>query len=180
MYYENSMRITLKNEEAAAAALRIMKDCLSTGFACDKDYKHSPSALMQENLAQESTSVVLPDGFGCLTPEDAQTALVELLQSLAGNTDEPFTCTIFNDSDYSQSEITADYGGKAMKVKTVYYPNGFVETLCCDECGMDVVAIDEYQDGQTYICPECGEEVDLSEAYEENKPVITESIITIN
>ena len=179
MYYENSMRITLKNEEAAAAALKIMKVGLSAGFACDKTYKHCPSTLMQDNLMQESATVVLPDGFSCLIPEDAQSVLVDLLQSLAENLHEPFTCTIFNDSDYSQSEIAAEYSGKAMKAKTIYYPNGFVETLCCDECGMDVVAIDEYEYGKTYICPECGEEVDLSDAYEENKPVITKSIITI-
>lgn len=43
MYYTNSIKITLKNNEAAVAALEIMKTRLSAGFDWDKKSRRNPS-----------------------------------------------------------------------------------------------------------------------------------------
>ena len=51
--------------------------------------------------------------------------------------------------------------------------------MCCDECGENIVKIDEYDASKTYFCEECGEEVDLQEQYENCKPIITEKVIAI-
>lgn len=179
MYYENSMKITLKNKATAAAAMELLKTRLNDGFDCDETYSKNPSVEMMNNLELAGKSVILADETSCFTPEDAQSVFVELLQMLAINLTETFSAEIFNSSDYSESEIAAKCNINELNIKTTYYPNGFVETLCCDECGMDIVSMEDYEAGKTYICPDCGEMIDLSEEYEENKPVIKEIVITI-
>ena len=49
----------------------------------------------------------------------------------------------------------------------------------CDECGEEIVRIDEYEVGKKYYCSECDEEIDLSEQYAEVKPIITVEEIII-
>lgn len=179
MYYENSMKITLKNKATVTAALELLKARLYNGFDCDKTYAKNPSMQMMNNLELSGKSIVLAEETSCFTPEDAQSVFVELLNVLAKNLPETFSAKIFNSSDYSESEIVAKCNINELNIKTTYYPNGFVETLCCDECGMDIVSIEDYEAGKTYICPDCGEMIDLSKEYKENKPVINEFVITI-
>ena len=49
MYYTNSMKVTLKNAEAATKALEVMRTRLIEGFECDNDYEMAscPSSLSQ-------------------------------------------------------------------------------------------------------------------------------------
>ena len=179
MYYTNSMKVTLKNKKVAAAALEILRTRLPAGFACDNGYKNAPSLLMLDGLCVEKSTIVLPEDFGCLVPEDAENTLPELIQYLAENLHEDFTCEIYNYSDYSEGEISAEFVGGTLTIKSIFYPNGYCEELYCPECGEAVIRIEDYVEGTTYICPECGEEIDLSEDYEEHKPIITERKIIV-
>ena len=179
MYYTNEMKITMKNENATATALEVLKARMIPGFGCDSQYSKSPSELMLENIFVEASAIVLPEGFGCLVPEDADGVQIELLKYLAENLHEDFFCEIYNYSDYSEGSVTAEFAGDTLKIKTVFYPCGYCETLSCDECGEDVIALEDYEEGKIYICPECGEEIDLSEDYEGHKPEITETVIKV-
>ena len=179
MYYTNEMKIIMKNEETATAALEIMKARLIAGFDCDKNYRSNPSMLMMDNFYIDHSTIVLPEGFGCFVPEEADSVQIELLKDLAENLHEDFTCEIYNYSDYSEGSVTAEFTEDTLKIKSVFYPNGYCEALCCAECGEDVVTLEAYEAGKIYICPECGEEIDLSEEYADHKPEIYEIVIKI-
>jgi len=100
MYYENAMKITMKNENAAAEALEIMKTRLIAGFDCDKGYKRNPSMLMHDALKVIDNTIVLPEEFGCYTHEDAENVIPELMQNLAAHlSTEVFAFDVCNSSD---------------------------------------------------------------------------------
>ena len=42
---------------------------------------------------------------------------------------------------------------------------GYEGTGCCDECGVEVVFIDDYDPTKIYTCPECGEIIPNEELY---------------
>lgn len=180
MYYTNSMNLTMKNAEAASAALEILKTRLAAGFECDASYKRCPSQLMSDALVVVKNKIRLPEDFGCCTPVDAQDVFLDLSKALIENLpSESFTCETYSESDYDTCTVEAQFDCSTLTVKSAYYPNGICATLCCEECGENIVYLNEYEEGKTYICPECGEEIDLSDAYEECKPVVEETIINI-
>ena len=60
MYYTNSMKVTLKNAEAATKALEVLRTRLIEGFDCDKSYARIPSMMMLANLNAKENIIGLP------------------------------------------------------------------------------------------------------------------------
>jgi hypothetical protein len=178
MYYNNSMKVTLKNAEAATKALEVLRTRLIEGFECDNDYERVPSMMMLSHLSADNHTVSLPEDFSGYRPEDAEGVQIELLKHLALSLSaEDFSCEIYNEGEYSEGEVAAKYENGRLEIKAVFYPCGRCDFLACGECGEEVISIAEYEEGKTCICPECGEEIDLSEAYEECKPEIKEIVL---
>ena len=181
MYYENSLKITLKNKKTAAAAMEIMKTRLIAGFDCDKGYKRVPSMLMHDALEIKKNTIVLADDFGCYTPEDAEKVIPELMQDLAARlSTEAFTFDACNNSDDDEGWIAGRCENGELKIKTTYLPSGFGDCYC-PECDEVIATMKDDTDGNLFIeykegtCPECGEEIDLSDWL----PVITEKTFQI-
>ena len=133
MYYTNSMKLTLKNEETASLALEIMKQRLSLGFDVDHIYKNSPSTLMLDNFFVEGCRISVPEEFGCLVPEDAKDVQIDLIRHLAKYLKETFSCEIYNYCDCSESEIAVQFNGQDLNVSVIYYPDGYGENSIHEE-----------------------------------------------
>ena len=58
-----------------------------------------------------------------------------------------------NDSTYSESMIDATYMKGLLKITETYYPCGYVETLDCEECGEEIVELEDFDPDEEYICP---------------------------
>lgn len=184
MYWNNTMKLTLKDAETAATALEIMKTRLTDGFDCDKDYKVSPSKEMRDYMEIDNNTIVLPEDLGTYLPDDSMIVIPELIQYLAEHlSEETFTFNTCNSSDYDESWVDGNYENGELKVKSTYLPNGFF-SIDCTECGEQIALMEdniegniwivsanneliaseeELKKGKIYICPDCGEEIDLSE-----------------
>lgn len=175
MYYENSMKVTMKNKKVATTALEILKTRLTSDFECASSYKKNPFKQMAQELFVKGKTIMLPEDFGCMVPEDAESVQFDLLQYLAEDLNEDFSCQIYNYSDCSEAEITANYQNGTLTIKSVFYPNGYCDCFCCGECDEEVVFVREYDESKTYICPYCGEELDFTDW----APITTEKTIKI-
>ena len=163
MYYTNSMKVTLKNTEAATKALEVLRTRLIAGFDCDKGYARIPSMMMLANLEVADNTIVLPEDFGCYTPNDSMSVIPELMKDLAAHlSGEDFSFYCCNTSDYDESWVKGSYAEGELNVATTYLPSGDCY-LYCPECDELITTLDEYEEGKTYTCPECGEEIDLSD-----------------
>jgi len=179
MYYTNELEIEMKDNATAMKALEVMKSRLEKGFEIDKIYRTNPSLRMMNELYVDKNLILVPEECGYHCPEEADDVFIELLKAIATELpEESFTCDIFNNCDYTESSFEAIYENGCLRTKTTYIPE-FVIYLCCPECEMEVVEVENYDPSKTYICPECGEEVDLTEAYDQVKPQITERVIKI-
>lgn len=104
MYYTNSVKVTLKNAEAATKALKILRTRLIEGFDCDKGYARIPSMMMLANLEVADNTIDLPEDFGCYTPDDSMSVIPELMKDLAAHlSNEDFSFDCCNTSDYDES-----------------------------------------------------------------------------
>ena len=112
-------------------------------------------------------------------PEDAEKVFTEIIRELAAVLKEEFICEIYNSGDYSEGHLELHFEKGILRTESTIYPCGYTEYLCCDECGEEIVRIDEYEVGKKYYCSECDEEIDLSEQYAEVKPIITVEEIII-
>ena len=176
MYYTNAIKVTLKDTESAIKALEILRNRLSAGFAADNGYRRNPSQIMSDALEVADNTIVLPEDFGCYITEDVEGIMFELIQNLAENIGEnAFVVENWNQNDYTDGEFEAKYENGLLSMKHIYYPSGFGAVANCEECGEDVVSIEEYEEGKVYVCPECGEVVDLSEYL----PITTEKTVQI-
>ena len=181
MYYENSLKITLKNKKTAAAAMEIMKTRLIAGFDCDKGYKKVPSMLMHDALEVKKNTIVLADDLGCYFPAHAEAVIPELMRYLATHlTPEAFIFEACNSSDYEEGWINGSYENGELKIKSTFLPSGYGD-FYCPECEEVIATMEDDEDGNLFIeykegvCPECGEEIDLSDWL----PVITEKTFQI-
>ncbi len=180
MYYTNNITIEMKDNTTATKALEILKERLATGFEFDKEYRRNPSERMAEALEVEKNTITIPEEDGFHTPDHSMVVVVELMKAVATELkNETFFCFSCNTSDCDEAQIEAEYENGILKTETAYYPNGYTEYLYCEECGADVVAMEEYDPNETYICPDCGEELDMESVYEEWKPEITVKEFTI-
>ena len=165
----NDLRIEMMNNEAAKNAAEAIKN-FATANAANYDTLNMDNFM--SDLTVEGNSVVL-DGSYAMHGWDYMNFVPEICKMIAAT--ESFEGNAEYCSGYGDEgnfEFSCENG--VLKMRSVSYPNGYCSHLCCEECGMDVVAIDEYEAGKIYICPECGEEIDLSEAFEEYSPVIAE------
>lgn len=175
MYYTNTVKITLQNEETATKALKILRSRLAEGFAVDNGYRRNPSQLMSDALEVLDNSIVLPEDFGCYVTEDAEGVMFELIQHLAENMgNDSFIWNGWDCNDYTDGHFEAVFENGLLNIKYTYYPSGDCR-LCCPECGEMSITMDEYEEGKIYSCSECGEEIDVSEWV----AVITEKTIQI-
>ena len=181
MYYTNQIKVTLKNEETAAAALEIMKARLIAGFDCDKNYHNIPSIQMAEDLDATANTIELPEDCGYYLPEDAEKVIPELMLYLAAKLrTEDFTFTSCSNSDPDEGWVDGSYANGELKVKTTYLPSGFGD-LYCQECDEVIATMEDDADGNLFIehnegiCPECDEENDLSDWL----PIISKKTIKI-
>lgn len=177
MAYTNEIKITLNTNTAAQTALNASVKALlnnAEALGC------RPSMKLAEGLKVIDNTVITDYDEGYFLPEGIADVMEVILAAIAEELrDETFECTVFSDSDYSCDEIAATFANRKLNIKETYLPSGFVEYLCCPECGEEVVRVDEYNAGETYYCPECGEEIDLSEEYEACAPKVTETTINI-
>lgn len=111
------------------------------------------------------------DGFA--TPEDALEVMPIMARNLAKlDKNASFELSSENQGTYTDSTVTIKYNNGKLVIDTVYYPSGAGwEMLSCPDCGEDVVSMDDYEKGKTYICPECGAECDFEYEYEEALPI---------
>ena len=181
MYYTNSMKLTLKNEETASLALEIMKTRLAAGFDCDKDYRRSPSSQMRDELEVVGNDIILPEDCGYYTPIDANEIMSELIQLLAEQVgSEDFSFGIVSCSDYDEGWIDGSCVSGQLKIRTTYLPSGF-GSFYCQECDEVVATMEDDAEGNLYItvndhtCPACGNEADLSDWL----PIISEKTIKV-
>ena len=181
MYYTNSVKITMKSNEAAAKALEILRNRLNAGFEIDKGYRNNPSQMMREALVVVENTVVLPEDFGCYITEDAEGVMFELIQHMAENMGyESFVWDGCDSNDYTDGWFNAEYEDGLLNIKYTYFPSGSATGIWCEECDTELFQLADYMDGNVkldneYVCPECGEVVDLSEYL----PIVTEKSIQI-
>lgn len=180
MYYTNTLTITMSNSETATKALNALVNRLEAGFECDNTYNYNPATKMGDALALNGNTIILPDEFGAYTPFDANSVMPELAIALAtAFANESFLFEAWSSNDYTDSDFEAHYENGILKIKNLYYPNGYIEYFCCDSCCEELVKVADYEADKKYYCPCCDEEHDFSEMYEEIKPVVTEKKITI-
>lgn len=175
MYYTNSVKVTMKNNEATIKALEILRNRLNEGFRCDEIYRRNPSQMMREALEIVENTIVLPEDFGCYVTEDAEDVMFELIQHLAENMgNASFTWDGWDSNDYTEGYFEAEYENGLLNIKYTYYPSGYC-SLWCPECDAVIATMDKYEEGKIYTCAECGEEIDVSEW----APITTEKTIQI-
>ena len=165
----NDLRIEMMNNEAAKNAAEAIKNYIAENAAV---YETVNMENLMADLTVEDNAVVLEDSYS-MHGRNYMTFVPEICKIIAATDSfegKAYYCSGYGDE--GNFEFSCENG--VLKMRSVNYPNGYCSHLCCEECGMDVVAIDEYEAGKIYICPECGEEIDLSEAFEEYSPVIVE------
>lgn len=180
MYYTNEMTITMKNAQACETAMAAIKSALvENAERFNQQYAYNATTRFANSLVILENKIVVENGeVGAFTPEDMPEVIKTIAQAIAANSDK-FEIHDYDSCDYSEGDTTISFDGKALTIKSTYFPCGVVEFLSCPECGEDIVSIEEYDPNVTYVCPECGEEIDLSEQYEESAPVITKEVIKI-
>ena len=180
MEYTNEIKITMNTNNAAQIALKAAVNALTNNAGTlNNGYRRNPSESLADALTVVGNTVV-NDAEGYFTPEDIKCVMEVILEAIASELrEESFKCTVYTDSTYACYEIEASYSNSKLNIKETYLPAGYVEYLCCPECGEEIVRIDEYDAEQAYYCPECGDEIDLSEQYEEYAPVVTETTMNI-
>ncbi|MBQ4649853.1 MAG: hypothetical protein IJB73_04050 [Firmicutes bacterium] len=178
MYYTNNITITMDDNLTATKALEVLKSRLEKGFEVDENYRRNPSVRMLNDLYVDGNDIQVPEDSGYYVPEEPE-VFIELLKAIATELkEENLWAFISNVCDCSESQIEATYENGTLKTKTTYYPSGYTEFIWCEECGGNVVALEECDPEQTYFCPDCGEELSI-EKIREYLPEITTAEFTI-
>ena len=173
MEYYNKMSIEMANNAAAQKAFEILKETLANGNY-DTDYCSAPSIRLPEAIAITGNLLSLDDEDGFYIPEDMMNVAADIFTAIVTELKEEFVCgSAFTDSDYAVSDVAATIDSNNLILKTTYHPAGFVDFLTCEECGEEIVSLEDYDPNKEYVCPECGEPLDLQSQYEELVPQIT-------
>ena len=143
-YWTTDIKVITKNNAIAKNALDIMKDRLNKGFGVDGNYKRTPSSRLAESLEVKRCRVITPEDDGFYLPEDAMKVIPELLQYLAERLGADFKLKSYHQSEYDECSIDANYHEGVLDIETVYYPSGYCEELCCEECGEVVIEMEDY------------------------------------
>ena len=177
MEYYNKMNIEMADNAAAQKAFEILKETLANGNY-DTDYRCEPSIKLFEAITINKNTLSLSGDDGFYTPEDMMNVAADVFTAIATDLKNEFVRgSVFTDSTYADSEITAIVDVGKVIISTTYYPMGFVESLVCDDCGEEIVSLQDFDPNKEYVCPECGETLDLQSQYDEVIPQTTEKII---
>ncbi len=170
--YSNKTEITFTNTEAASKAKEIASQVIAS---VEPNYNYLNGIKNTiKNLSIDENAVTLPEDEGELASSDLLEIMTEVVKAIAEQLpSENFTFDVVGYDCYTEGWLEGKYEDGTLEIKSTYYPMGYTETLSCPECEEDIVSLDDYIPGKTYICPECGEEVDLSEQYKEYAPIIT-------
>ena len=124
MKYTNFMIIDLKNKRTASKAMKVIKNRLSEGFACDEHYEDSPSDRMMNDLTfAYNTMIMLPEGNGYYLPNDAEAVICELMKHLAENIGgKAFEWFSHSTSKKDFAKADARYENGVLAIKTEFYP----------------------------------------------------------
>ena len=174
MYFENNIKFSMENSEAANTALAAIKKVLYAGDY-SRGYMINTAEKLANSLLVKDSQIVPKELDGYFTVEDIYEVAKDIVIAVAHiDSILAFECEVNSVSTYTDGEFEASYKDGLLRIKEVFYPSGYYESVPCPECGSNVVRIEDYVPNRTYICPECGEEVDLSKMYDEVVPIITE------
>lgn len=186
MEYYTTMRIEFNDVDSAKMSEECIMHSLDNVDARSFGYSERVNfgEILRQGIAYDGDKAFLIDeeaGCGIATPEDMLNLLPEMVKSIATQHKEvPFHIISFNSGTYSDSKAEIEYCDNKILMETVYYPEGDYENmLCCPECDEEIVSVNDYEKGKTYICPECGEECDLDDEYEDACPVVEKQIIEL-
>ena len=142
----------METNAKAKEASEILINRLNKGFEIDNTYRFNPSSKMAQVISANDNTVTLDGYDGYYTVEDSEEVFFELLKVLAENlSEDTFSCEIINNSTYSEGTINASFSNGILTINSVYCtPEGYTEYLCCDECGENIVKIDEYDAEQKH------------------------------
>ena len=167
----NDLRIEMMNNKAAKNSAEAIKNFATANAA---NYDSMSIDTLMADLTIADNAVVLDCSY-FMRGYDYTEFVPEICKMLAAT--ESFKGkAYFIDGSSEECTFTFSCDNGTLNLRSVYYPIGYCPTLCCEECGEDIIPFDEYEEGKTYICPECGEEIDLAAAYEEYKPEIKEIV----
>lgn len=186
MDYSNAIRIEFKDaNDANSCKESIMLsmdniDPKSFGYSEEYDF----GKLLREGLSFDGETVYYideEDYYSIATPEDMLELIPEMAKKIASdNPQAAFRISNSNTGTYTDSRVELYYQDNKLEIETVYYPEGDYENiLSCPECGEEIVSMDEFEKGKTYVCPDCGEECELDDEYEEALPQKNNITITI-
>ena len=169
--FNNKTEIVFTNAEAASKAKEIAAQVIAS---VESNYYYLNGIKNTiRNLTINDNALCLPEDEGELASSDLLEIMTDVVKAIAEQLpSENFTFDIYGEDTYTEGWLEGKYANGTLEIKSTYYPSGYVEFLCCPECGQELVSLDDYVPGKTYICPECGEEVDLSEEYEVCAPNI--------
>ena len=125
MKYSNFMIIGLKNKRTATKAMKVIKNRLADGFACDEHYQDTPSTRIASDLTVlQDTMILLPEGNGYYLPKDAETVITELVKHLAANMgNETFEWFSHSSSKDDFAKADALYEKGQLKIVTEFWGN---------------------------------------------------------
>lgn len=169
MYYSAEINFKFRSAEEAEMA----KDIAINGL---NNEEYSALVRMVNDMEVKGSELVIDnDTLFYYFPEGMAEPQKKLLEVIANEmNDSDFEFYSFTDSDTSSIEIIAEYKNGVLVGKSELLPCGFLENLYCEECGEDLIAMDDFDPTKTYICPTCGEVVDLLEQYNMYKPIVKE------
>ena len=174
MEFNNTIKITMENNEAANTALAMIKKVLCAGNY-SSDYRTNTAEALANDLQVKGTQILQEEYAGYFTVEDIDAVVEDVLKAVAGiDSIHEFECEVISDSTYSYGEIEASYKNGLLKIKNTYYPCGYCEYLRCPECSEEIVKIEDFDPNREYVCPECGEVIDLMHEYKECAPIVEE------
>lgn len=180
MEFYNEMTIKFNKEVELETVKKAIFNSIKNSKLNDEYAFNAPQSLI-DNLTQKDNEITLPEYFCCYIPEDADELFEDMMLAIACfYKGYEFTCELYNNSTYSESCCDATYKNGSLELECTYYPSGHCEMLICEECGEEIVSIEDYNPDETYTCPECGEVLDLQKQYDETAPKIEKKVIEIN
>lgn len=186
MEYSNAIRIEFENANDANSCKESVLSCLdninAAAFGYSEEYNFGN--LLRDGISFDGENdffIDEEDYYSIATPEDMLELIPEMAKRIAlDNPRVSFRINNSNTGTYTDSRVELYYQDGKLEIETVYYPEGDYENiLCCPECGEEIVSMDEFEKGKTYVCPDCGEECELDDEYEEALPQKNNITITI-
>ena len=177
--FENKMEITFTNNASAIKAKEVATEVLNSSKQ-EFWFRNAPTNMIKR-LIVEGNVLINPEDEGDFDSSELLETTTSILKAIAEQLpSESFTFDIYGEDTYTEGSLEGKYEDGSLEINSTYYPSGYIEYLCCPECGEEVILISDYDPNKKYTCPECGEEIDLSEEYDKCAPIIETKIIKIS